>query len=61
VSLSRRFGDKYTLTVGANNVLDEYPDEYTAINNPQGPFRYPSVSPFGYNGGYYYLRVNAKF
>jgi iron complex outermembrane receptor protein len=61
VSLSRRFGDKYTLTVGANNVLDEYPDEYSAINNPQGPFRYPSVSPFGYNGGYYYLRVNAKF
>lgn len=61
VSLARRFGDKYTVTVGANNVLDEYPDEYLPINNPQGPFRYPSASPFGYNGGYYYLRLNAKF
>ncbi|MBL8266528.1 TonB-dependent receptor [Steroidobacter sp.] len=61
VSLARHFGDKYTVTVGANNVFDAYPDEYTAINNPQGPFRYPSSSPFGYNGGYYYLRLLAKF
>jgi iron complex outermembrane receptor protein len=61
VSVARRFGDKYTVTVGANNAFDQYPDEYTAINNPQGPFRYPSASPFGYNGGYYYLRLLAKF
>lgn len=61
VSLSRRLGDKYTVTVGANNAFDEYPDEYIPINNPQGPFRYPSSSPFGYNGGYYYLRLLAKF
>jgi iron complex outermembrane receptor protein len=61
VSVARRFGDKYTLTVGANNAFDQYPDEYIALNNPQGPFRYPSSSPFGYNGGYYYLRLLAKF
>ncbi|WP_407353011.1 TonB-dependent receptor plug domain-containing protein [Luteimonas sp. R10] len=57
VSLARRFGESLTLRAGVNNLFDVYPDERTPINNPHGASRYPASSPFGFNGGYYYLRM----
>ena len=47
--------DSVTLLVGAQNVLDEYPQR-----NPAGEAAgliYPESSPFGFNGGFYYVRV----
>ena len=44
-----------SLLVGLQNVFDEYPDE-----NPHGEVAgliYPEQSPFGFNGGYRYLRA----
>ena len=44
-----------SLLVGLQNAFDEYPDE-----NPHGEVAgliYPEQSPFGFNGGYRYLRV----
>ena len=61
VSASRRFGDRLNLKLGVNNLFDTYPDERTAINNPHGANRYPASSPFGFNGGYYYLRMQLNF
>lgn len=57
VSVARRVGESLTLRLGVNNLFDTYPDERTAINNPHGAARYPASSPFGFNGGYYYLRM----
>lgn len=39
---------------GAQNIFDEYPDDnpWASIVGAQ----YPLTSPFGFNGGYYYLR-----
>ena len=49
--------DDVTLYVGAQNVLNTYPDEnpgsVTGVGN-----RYGQFGPFGFNGGYYYVRVN---
>lgn len=61
VSASTRLGDTFTVTLGVNNVFDIYPDENIPLRNPQGPSRYATSSPFGYNGGYYYLRFKASF
>lgn len=61
VSASTRLGDTFTVTLGVNNVFDIYPDENIPLRNPQGPSRYPASSPFGFNGGYYYLRFKASF
>jgi len=61
LSVSRQFGDKVTVTLGANNAFDVYPDQVIPINNPQGPSRYSQFSPFGFNGGYYYLRAKVQF
>ena len=47
--------DSMSILVGLQNALDEYPDI-----NPHGEVAgllYPEHSPFGFNGGYYYLRA----
>ena len=47
--------DSVTVLVGAQNAFDEYPQK-----NPAGEVAgliYPESSPFGFNGGYYYLRA----
>lgn len=58
-----------TVTVGAVNLFDEMPDKrndtYRAVQFRDGDSgavgQYPSFSPFGINGGYYYGRVSYKF
>ena len=51
------FGEALTLAVGAENVLNVYPDvnQYGAatVGNQYGQY-----SPFGFNGAYYYTRIN---
>ena len=47
--------DSVTVLVGAQNAFDTYPEK-----NPAGEVAgliYPESSPFGFNGGYYYLRA----
>lgn len=73
VDLEARYvpGENWQFAIGANNVLDEYPDR-----NPAGaraaPFtgnypttnyfqNYSSFSPFGFNGRYLYGRVNYRW
>jgi iron complex outermembrane receptor protein len=46
-----------TLTVGADNIFDEYPDENIAVNSNSGIFPYNQVSPFGFNGRFMYARM----
>ena len=53
------FNSALTLVAGAHNLLDEYPSE-----NPfQHIFgaKYPESSPYGFNGGFYYLRASWAF
>ena len=53
------FGDAVNLSVGARNVLSTYPDM-----NPNADRlgnRYPPSTPFGFNGGYYYTRLDYRW
>ncbi len=46
--------EDFTVLAGAQNLFDEYPSK-----NPKGEVAgliYPEQSPFGFNGGYYYVR-----
>lgn len=70
----RRFGPKvltdlefsYAVTgntkvaVGANNLFDVYPDP-VGIVSVNGAGRYGGFSPFGFSGGFYYLRISHDF
>jgi len=51
--------DSITLALGANNLLDEYPDE----NPHQGGWgaKYPTTSPFGFNGRFVYGKATYRF
>jgi iron complex outermembrane receptor protein len=51
------FGDAVTLSVGAQNVLNTYPDQNPGAVSGVGN-RYGQFGPFGFNGGYYYTRIN---
>ncbi|MFC0632743.1 TonB-dependent receptor plug domain-containing protein [Brevundimonas balnearis] len=55
------FGESYSVAVGANNLLDEYPDESSADIGYFGNFPYDVLSPIGFNGRYVYARVTARF
>lgn len=67
LDISYTFADRYTLTVGANNLFDTYPDRiaptttnpvFALTNSLADGQIYPrSGGPFGINGGFYYVRV----
>ena len=45
-----------SLAIGTNNLFNTYPDE-----NPNGGdlgARYPESAPYGFNGGFYYVRLS---
>jgi iron complex outermembrane recepter protein len=54
-------------TVGVDNIFDVYPDKNslgnatTAGNNNFGIFPYNQISPFGFNGAFYYGRLTFGF
>jgi iron complex outermembrane receptor protein len=50
--------DGVALTVGVDNVFDEYPDFTPAALNSNGVLGFPFYSPFGFNGRYVYSRLS---
>ena len=67
VNASYTFGGRLTFTAGVDNVFDVYPDKNnkgdatTAGNNNFGIFPYNQISPFGFNGAFYYGRLTVGF
>ncbi|HYH80332.1 MAG TPA: TonB-dependent receptor [Longimicrobium sp.] len=62
LDVSVRAARRVTVSVGANNLLGVYPDENFrslsgADNSNAGIFPYNQVSPFGFNGAFYYVRL----
>jgi iron complex outermembrane receptor protein len=69
LEVAYKFNSNWTLALGANNLFNKYPDginpEVLAIQRANldnsAVTIYPSFSPIGINGGYYYARANFKF
>ena len=71
LDVSYTFADHFTLTLGANNLFNTYPDRiaatidnriYLSTNATQNGSVYPrSGGPFGINGGFYYARIRIKY
>lgn len=61
--VSYEFYESITVSVGAQDVFDNYPDKVNAL--PGGGYAvgqvYPDTSPTGYNGGTYYIRLGVTF
>ncbi len=66
---SYQLTDAVRFTVGANNLFNSYPDRVNALlrddyyrNNSNGYVtQFPTFSPFGINGGYYYSKLTLVF
>ncbi|MEM7575571.1 MAG: TonB-dependent receptor [Bacteroidota bacterium] len=59
LSLRYAINDRLSLTAGANNLLDVYPDLNRLENQSSGRFLYSRRSQqFGANGRYVFLRAN---
>lgn len=71
LDVSYTLAEHYTLTIGANNLFNTYPDKIAAtIDNPifasTGSISNGSVyprpgGPFGINGGFWYARLRVKY
>ena len=57
ISATFRPGDNWALTLGADNVLNEYPDENIFGNSTNGQFPYSNLSPFGFGGAFAYAKI----
>ena len=57
VSATYKPGDNWALTLGADNVLNEYPDESIFGNSTNGQFPYSNLSPFGFGGAFAYAKI----
>ncbi|MET3931914.1 iron complex outermembrane receptor protein [Lysobacter sp. OAE881] len=53
--------DKLHVTVGGNNVFDNYPDRETNTTLTFLGAKYPLSSPFGFNGGEWYVKASYQF
>ncbi|MCG8474202.1 MAG: TonB-dependent receptor [Cytophagales bacterium] len=60
-AVSYQFTEKLGVSVGANNLLDIYPDKNIKSRQSSGRFVYPrTISQFGANGAYYFARLNIR-
>jgi iron complex outermembrane receptor protein len=53
--------DNVGVAVGADNLLDTYPNAVPLALNSNGVLGFPYYSPFGFNGRYVYGRLNVKW
>ena len=63
ISLAYALKKWVTMTMGANNIFNVYPDRLKYYENTvQGSRLYSAeASPFGFNGGYYYVGMAFKW
>ena len=63
IDLEARYtwNDRLTLALGADNILDEYPDAAPAVQNGTGNTPFSTYSPFGYSGRFVYTKATLKF
>jgi iron complex outermembrane receptor protein len=50
-----------SVSIGGNNVLDQYPDRSSDDINYAGNFPYDVLSPIGFNGAFFYARARVIF
>ena len=55
------FMDRWTFTLGGNNVLNNYPDRVRPGQNTNGVFPYSQLSPFGFSGAYVYGKISYRW
>ena len=61
LEIRARITENFRLAAGAENILDNYPDDETNSTLSFLGATRPVSSPFGFNGGFWYVRAEANF
>ena len=67
LDIGYRINDRFTVSIGANNLFDIYPQEVIRSTAQRlgadagGVFRYSEFNPFAYSGAFCYTRLSVKF
>ena len=61
VEVNYMIGEHWQLSVGANNLFDLYPSKTNIASRFANSTVYSPASPWGFDGGFYYGRVNYRF
>ncbi|MDF0731392.1 TonB-dependent receptor [Pseudomonas entomophila] len=61
LDITHHLTDALSLSVGANNLFDSYPDKLLPGNRSRGVSKYTSLAPDGFNGAFYYVRASYDF
>ena len=61
LSVNFRPNQHWAITAGADNALNQYPEQNTYANSTFGLIPYSLYSPYGFNGAYYYGKVSYKW
>jgi iron complex outermembrane receptor protein len=69
LDVNYKFTKSFSVSVGASNLFNTYPDklnpdlvaDWRSNGDNSAVQKYPSFSPFGINGGYYYAKANLTF
>ncbi|WP_100657129.1 TonB-dependent receptor plug domain-containing protein [Alteromonas flava] len=61
LELGYNVSDNFEVVVGAKNALDEEPDRNVLYDNEIAGSEFPTTSPIGINGGFYYVRALYTF
>jgi iron complex outermembrane receptor protein len=71
LDLGYQFTNYFRVNIGAINLFDRYPNKLNGVlrshydnvvyNDNQGVQQYPSFSPFGIDGGFYYVKATFTF
>ena len=56
-----RISDNVIVSVGADNILNQYPRQSLPANNTTGAFPFSNFSPYGFNGRFVYGRIAVKW
>ncbi|MBL4817848.1 MAG: TonB-dependent receptor, partial [Deltaproteobacteria bacterium] len=59
VEVTYNISENIRLAMGAQNLFDKYPDE-NEFSGVDGA-KFPSTSPFGFNGGFWYIKTQYRF
>lgn len=55
------FGERFMVAIGGENIFDEFPDDEQDPTSRFLGVNHALTSPYGFNGGFYYLRLSADF
>jgi iron complex outermembrane receptor protein len=61
MEVAARFADAWTVAIGADNLLDEYPDLSSDDINYFGHLPYDVLSGIGFNGRFWYVRMQYRY